>query len=184
MNNAWRGTFGDEYTKRNDYDWRKRIPTFKHILRDIKVKDILEVGSNCGKNLLALEEMGYSTVGIEPNAFARKEATKHKLFTFPGTADNIPFGQNTFDLVFTCGVLIHVPPEELQKSMEEIARVSKRYILAIEYEAPAETMLVYRGLRDMLWKRPFGKLYKNLGLTLIHQGKTDIDRCHFWLLTK
>jgi SAM-dependent methyltransferase len=112
MNNNWRGKFGDEYTKRNDYDWTKRIPTFKHILNDIKIKDILEVGSNCGKNLLALEQMGYSAMGIEPNTSARKEAQGKNILTFPGTADDIPFGQESFDLVFTCGVLIHVPPNE------------------------------------------------------------------------
>lgn len=185
MNNAWRGTFGDEYTKRNQYDWTKRIPVFKHILKDIKVKDILEVGSNCGRNLLTLEEMGYSAMGIEPNAYARAEAAKHELLTFQGTATEIPFGTDSFDLVFTAGVLIHIPPKELVDSMVEIIRVSRKYILAIEYEANSETMINYRGHRDMLWKRPFGKLYKDLGLKLLHHGKTEhFDRSHFWLLSK
>lgn len=185
MNNAWRGTFGDEYTKRNDFDWTKRIPSFKKILKDIVVKDILEIGSNQGKNLLALEEIGYAAMGIEPNTLARKIAEKHELLTFPGTATDIPFGTGTFDLVFTAGVLIHVHPKELQASMEEIIRVSSRYVLAIEYEAKNETMVNYRGQRDMLWKRPFGKLYKDLGLKMLSHGKIDnFDRSHFWLMEK
>lgn len=184
MVNSWKDKFGEEYTKRNQYDWRKRIPLFKKILIKLKIKDALEVGSNCGFNLMALENLGIDAMGIEPNAYARKEADKKHLLTFPGTADAIPFHNDNFDLVMTVGVLIHVPPKELPKAMKEIVRVSRKYILAIEYEAPAETMVVYRGKRDMLWKRPYGKLYKKLGLTLIGEGKTEIDKCHYWLFTK
>lgn len=184
MINAWRSDFGDEYTDRNNYDWKKRTPLYKEILSDLVIKDILEIGSNRGKNLQALSQLGYSVMGVEPNVKARKEAESLDILTFPGQANDIPFGSNTFDLVFTCGVLIHVPPKELTKSMEEIIRVSRKYILAIEYEAPAETMVIYRGKRDMLWKRPFGKLYKKLGIKLVKHGKTDIDKCHFWLFEK
>lgn len=184
MINAWREKFGEDYTKRNQYDWRERIAIYKKILKEVKVKDALEIGSNCGFNLMALENLGIDAMGVEPNAYARKEADKQHLLTFPGTADKIPFPDKNFDLVFTCGVLIHVPPKELQASMKELIRVSRKYILAIEYEAPAETMITYRGNRDMLWKRPYGKLYKKLGLTMIGEGKTTIDKCHYWLFSK
>lgn len=182
MINAWKDKFGEDYTKRNQYDWRKRIPVFRKILP--KVKDALEIGSNCGFNLMALENLGIDAMGIEPNPYARKEADKQHLLTFPGEATAIPFNDEKFDLVFTSGVLIHVPPKELTKAMKEIIRVSRKYVLAIEYEAPEETMVVYRGKRDMLWKRPYGRLYKKLGLTLVSHGKTPFDKCHYWLLQK
>lgn len=180
----WSGKFGEEYTKRNQYDWRKRIPVFKSILKGIKVKTALEIGTNCGFNLSVLESLKVGVMGIEPNSYARKEATGRGFLVFPGTANSIPFPPNSFDLVFTCGVLIHVPPKELQASLKEIIRVSSKYVLAIEYESSEETMKVYRGKRDMLWKRPYGKLYKKLGLKLVSEGKTTIDRCHFWLFEK
>lgn len=184
MIKAWKGDFGQEYTKRNQYNWKKRIPLYKKILKGLPITKVLEVGSNCGLNLLALENLGYLTFGIEPNNYARKMAKDAGLLVFPGTAVAIPFPNESKDLVFTCGVLIHVPPKELEASMKEMIRVSKKYILAIEYEAPKETMVVYRGKRDMLWKRPYGKMYKKLGLKLVGEGKTDIDRCHYWLLVK
>ena len=184
MINAWKDKFGEEYTKRNQYDWRKRIPVYRKILSGLKISDALEVGSNCGFNLMALENLGIDAMGLEPNAYARKEADKKHLISFPGEAAEIPFKGDTCDLVFTSGVLIHVPPKELTKAMKEIIRVSRKYILAIEYEAPEETMIVYRGKRDMLWKRPFGRMYKKLGLTLVGQGKTPFDKCHYWLFQK
>lgn len=182
MIKAWREQFGDDYIERNRYDWRKRVPMFEQILGDLNdVESILEVGSNIGLNLEALHNLGYLyLMGIEPNDKARQEC---RFPTKDGTAHKIPINTGFFNLVFTCGVLIHVPPKELEKSMKEIIRVSNKYVLAIEYEAPKETMVKYRGQRDMLWKRPYRKLYEKLGLKLVKQGKTDI-KCHYWLFSK
>lgn len=181
MIKAWLENFGEEYRERNRYDWRKRVPMFREILKDLPIESILEVGSNIGLNLESLADLGYIyLMGIEPNETSAKES---RFPTKIGTAKKIPINSDYFNLVFTCGVLIHVPPDELEQSMKEIIRVSNRYVLAIEYEASRETMVKYRGQRDMLWKRPYGKLYKQLGLKLIKEGKTDI-KCRYWLFEK
>jgi hypothetical protein len=46
-------------------------------------------------------------------------------------------------------------------------------------------MIEYRGEKDRLWKRPYGKLYEAMGLTLVKAGPAEgFDRCDFWLLSK
>jgi ubiquinone/menaquinone biosynthesis C-methylase UbiE len=72
-----------------------------------------------------------------------------------GHAFDLPFKNEYFDLVFSAGVLIHIPPDHLPEALREIYRVSKRYLLSIEYFAEQETVIHYRGHEDLLWKRNF-----------------------------
>lgn len=74
--------------------------------------------------------------------------------------------------------------------MQEIARVSSAYILAIEYFAEEDTEVTYRGNSGLLWKRDFWKHYTFAvpHLVLMRSGywaKEDgFDRCHYWLMKK
>ncbi len=64
-------------------------------------------------------------------------------------------------------------------------QVSRKYVMAIEYEAEQEEMVEYRGHEGKLWRRPFGKLYQDMGLTLLAYGPAQgFDRCEFFLLEK
>ena len=69
--------------------------------------------------------------------------------------------------------------------MKKIISKSTDYILAIEYYAKEETEIEYRGQQGLLWKRPYGNLYQDMGLTLVTSGLADgFDNCKFWLLQK
>lgn len=90
-----------------------------------------------------------------------------------------------FDLVFTCGVLIHIPPDDLKQVMQGLIDSSVGYVLAIEYEAKEETEVEYRGHKGKLWKRDYGKLYQELGLELVEKGfLLEFDNCTYWLMRK
>jgi ubiquinone/menaquinone biosynthesis C-methylase UbiE len=75
----------------------------------------------------------------------------------------IPFEENIFDLVFTAGLLIHIPPKDIKKAMEEIIRVSKRYVLAIEYYANKERERPFLGEMGITWERPYNDRYAEQG---------------------
>ena len=51
-----------------------------------------------------------------------------------------------------------------------------------------ETEIEYRGQKGLLWKRPYGDLYKRMGLTLIETAKLQMDvgfdNCRYWLMQK
>ena len=155
---TWLGKFGDDYCKRNVVT-EKEIKDCEKIFKDIfkkvstnKINRVLEVGCNQGRNLLAMQNVfGCECFGIEPNKSAR-ESIKNKDGIVNDNiveafADDIPF-KNFFDLVFTSVVLIHIPNNKL----DEIYRVSKKYILTIEYFS-LTIEVEYRGKKNCYLKR-------------------------------
>ena len=76
-----------------------------------------------------------------------------------GSAFDIPFKDNYFDLVFTSGVLIHIAPKNLTKAIKEIIRVSNKYIFGFEYFSEKCEEIEYRGNKNKLWKNNFPKLF-------------------------
>jgi hypothetical protein len=90
--------------------------------------------------------------------------------------------------VFTAGVLIHVPPVDLPETLVSIVNASKRWVLAIEYEAASEEPVPYRGHEERLWRRPFGLQYEAMGLEVEDRGQLGpgdgFDFTTYWLLRK
>jgi len=70
--------------------------------------------------------------------------------------------------------------------MQRIIDKSTDYILAIEYDSAKEEEVNYRGNDGMLWKRPYGQLYQDMGLTLVESKYSveGFDDCHFYLLRR
>ena len=192
----WTGKFGNEYIKRNsDMDFfAKRKKFFKNLLlKYLDVKSILEIGCNIGGNLLVLKEINpdLEIVGIEPNKKAAKIARKNlpTAKILKESVFDIDFNER-FDLVFACGVLIHVADGDLENALAKIYNASKKYILAIEYYSDKKSTIPYRGLSDALFRRPYDKEYLSLfpGLKIIREGflnkSQGFDNCKFWVFKK
>jgi pseudaminic acid biosynthesis-associated methylase len=183
--NFWSGAFGDEYTRRNAVDWCSRVPFWSDVLKLTCPRSVLEVGCNAGWNLMAIRQANatINTFGIDVNHKAIELARENSIH-----AGKVPLERMSgmqFDLAFTAGVLIHVAPRDLDGVMRGIISASRRWILAVEYEAPFEQEVEYRGHAGQLWKRPFGKLYENMGLELARAWPApEFDRCQAWLLEK
>lgn len=189
----WKGQFGREYTDRNVVDWASRAEGFDAIFESAPgpIGTVLEVGCNRGHNLEAIVEDRYpAVVGVEPNPYARRIALDRGLIVLPGDAYALPFDDASFDLVFTSGVLIHVPPDRLEDAMAEIVRVSRRYVLAIEYYAETDTEVRYRDRDGLMWNRDYGAHYLSLqggsGHSIVRSGDLgpEFDGARFWLLEK
>jgi pseudaminic acid biosynthesis-associated methylase len=157
---------------------------------------ILEVGANIGVNLRALRLLiNAELYALEPN-----EAARHRLAAdavvlperiLDGTAAAIPLADGAVDLVFTSGVLIHIAPEALGEALGEMYRVSRRYLLSIEYFSDRPETIRYRGEDDLLFKRDFGSawLERFPDLRLLDYGflwkpVTNIDNLTWWLFEK
>lgn len=155
------------------------------------IKSVLEVGCNVGHNLEAWEEAS-KVVGVEPNDYARKTAQQEGWDVIAAEAHQLPFLDNSFDLVFTAGVLIHIQPEHFGASLGEIHRVARKFILAVEYQADKPTPVEYRGVPDGIWKRNYGREYttRHPNLTVSGMGwpyqlkNTPFEGCTWWLFTK
>jgi len=171
----WDSDFGKEYTDRNahsltelDEMYRTNFGITKTQMNEQFVGDldrstkILEVGANVGNQLQGLQKMGFDNLyGIELQSYAvelsKKRTNNINLIT--GSAFDIPFKNDFFDLVFTAGVLIHISPNDIKNALLEIHRCSKKYIWGFEYFAESYTEVNYRGNDNLLWKTDFSKLY-------------------------
>lgn len=198
----WAGPGGDDYMIRNGISERniaQRQASLEKLLRLdpwnlVSVSSVLEVGCGPGANLVALQRIlpEARLVGIEPNPSARESAAKvcPTATIIEGHAGEIGAADDSFDLVFTAGVLIHVHPDRLAATCREIARVSRAYVLAIEYFAPSVEPVVYHG--DVrIWRNDFGKVYRDeVGLVPIRHGffwreaDEGYDSTVWWLLKK
>src|SRR5262249_26043644 len=103
---------------------------------------------------------------------------------------SLPFRDGCFDLVFTCGVLIHIDPAALAHAFSEIHRVTSRYMWLGEYYSPEGVEVPYRGQTAALFKCDFGKrLVEQLpAVTLLEQGflgrDAGFDDVSWWLFAK
>lgn len=185
----WKGAFGDEYGRRNRPKWQDRVPFWRQVVENTEATSFLDVGTNAGWNLLALRSLSgeYVMSGVDVNKDALTQAANEGLDVLEGRADQVAelFGTECADMVITSGVLIHIAPDDLTAAMTAIKNASKRWVVAIEYEADTEQEVDYRGHSGKLWKRPYGKLYEALGLSLVEFGVAQgFDQCHYWLLEK
>ncbi|MDX2212941.1 MAG: methyltransferase domain-containing protein [Oculatellaceae cyanobacterium bins.114] len=156
----WEGQFGNDYTQRNDVLWEQRQPFFATVLsKTFGVKTICELGANRGHNLEAIAHLSsnFELTGVElnPSALASLKAIPTVNAVHSSIQEFQP--NQTFDLVFTCGVLIHINPDDLPLVYQKIFDLSSRYILINEYFNPAPVELSYRGHSEKLFKRDFAK---------------------------
>ncbi len=170
--NFWQGSTGNEYIERNKFEEWKLSPgiaAFKKILQHFKFKSVLEVGSNIGLNLIYLNRLydqALDLFAVEPNIAAFNRLTSQPQLinltkAWNCNAFNLPLEDGSIDLVFTSGVLIHIAPEDLQRATDEIVRVSRKYVLCIEYFSHTPESIEYRGREGLLFKRDFGAFYQD-----------------------
>lgn len=184
----WAGEFGDAYTRRNRVDWLARIPFWSYILNKTQARSVFEFGCNAGWNLSAIQRVDALTrvYGIDANLGAILQARSAGLSDAVCCATLTPgWCASAYDLTFTAGVLIHLPADELAQAMRDLVVMSSDWVLAVEYAADTETEVEYRGHAGRLWKRPYGRLYQDMGLELVQTGEAKgFDQCQFWLMRK
>lgn len=187
---VWKTKFGEEYNLRNVFDNKGLDDVYVSdigITRTAMNEDfigfldrkarILEVGCNIGIQLVNLQEMGFENLyGIElqPHAFELARQRTKGINIIQGTAYDIPFKDNFFDMVFSNRVLIHMNPDHIHEALKEIYRTSGKYIYGSEYFAEELTEIKgYHGETNIAWKRDFAGEYQNLfpGLKLLKEKK-------------
>ncbi len=172
----WMGPFGDEYTKRNA-GGRSRVPFFRHIMRRTGlIHSACELGAGRGDNLSALHCLGVPhLLGVEINRSAYVELSRRPGVCSKHSAILDFKPRQRFDLAFTMGVLIHVPPADLPATYDKLVECSSKWVLLGEYFSPTPTEVPYRGHAGRLWKRDFaGELLDR------HPGVTTVDYGFLW----
>ena len=196
----WAGEFGDEYISRNSLEAiiGPDIAMWSDILKycSQRPEAAFEMGCNIGANLCALKSIipSIKLTAVEINTKAAalaKENTGENIFN----CSIIDFEQdsNYFDLVFSCGVMIHINPEQLPASYKKLYHLSRQYILINEYYNPSPVAISYRNHQNKLFKRDFAgemmDMFPDLKLVaynFIYHRDTVFpkDDCTWFLLEK
>ncbi len=138
--------------------WRKKIA--RYALEGLPKGRLLDVGCGTGYLLSLAKSFGYSVCGVDPShgmlekAKAQGIFQPHELFLTP--VDQLPFENESFDIVIASGSLVHVP--KLKEGALEISRVLRRggRLRIIDHAVPMEPT----------WSTPL--------LTLFSQASGDI----------
>lgn len=181
-------TWAAPYRQRNQLNYAQRVPYWRGILDLTQAQSILEVGTNTGANLKALRcaNRQLDLKGVDVSYEACIEAVLAGLDVEQVRASDVGVKwPGKFTLSFTAGVLIHIPPHQLDEVLNSIIASSNRFVLAVEYESEHEEGIDYRGHSDRLWRRPYGRLYQEKGLKLVdvRDAGEGFDRCTSWLMT-
>lgn len=156
----WAGEFGNDYIVRNRdtalLDSNRAL--FAKILSHTQgLTSAIELGPNIGNNLRALHDLAPAVElhGVEINATAAAEiqAWGGATVEVASLLDFVPSRQ--WDLSFTKGVLIHLPPESLPDTYAKLVAASSRYVMVCEYYNPTPVEVPYRGHEHALFKRDF-----------------------------
>jgi len=103
-----------------------------------QVHSILEIG--CGSGVLVNKLSSNSVVGLDWSHVALQHVTRERVV---GTCDHIPFKDSSFEMVIAAELLEHLNDETLRTTLEEIRRVTCKYIIiSVPYkERPWETFV-------------------------------------------
>jgi len=174
----WHGDWGDAWTDRNVSDKiiASKIALFSKILdKACGVRTVLEFGPNVGQSLLAIRALlpDAACCGVEINVKAA-QSLKENIPTcevIEGSILDVALS-DTFDLVFTSGVLVCITEESILCAYDQIYNSSNSYIALIEYYNPTPTEISYRGEKGLLFKRDFaGEMLERFpDLSLVDYG--------------
>jgi pseudaminic acid biosynthesis-associated methylase len=193
----WSGEFGDNYIGRNESEelLSANIAFFARIFSAIgeMPKTFLELGANVGMNIKAIRALAprVEFTAIEINKRACEALKRTGCKVIESSVINTELNE-TFEFVFSKGVLIHLSPDQLPATYEKMYKWSSKFILIAEYYNPTPTELLYRGNQGKLFKRDFAgeflELFPNLTLRdygfSYHRGLHPQDDITWFLLEK
>lgn len=131
------------YKSETDYAW------YRHFLKlfeslSIPYDNILDVGCSIGNGVKLYNDKGITCDGVDVSSIAVDIGKKRGLNLYSASCTNLPFENEKYDIVISSDMLEHLEVYDVDKGIEEIFRVSKKYI----------------GLKIPIFKEPVSKYLK------------------------
>ncbi len=123
----------------------------------------MEIGCGNGARLKQLVNLGFRVSGIDPSASAISEAKLSNVDAYIGTADNLPFKENCFDIVVFGFCLYLCDREDLFLIIAEANRVLKTpgYLLIFDFYSKTEYTNEYHHLKGLKsFKMDYSKMFE------------------------
>ncbi|OGY17607.1 MAG: hypothetical protein A2784_00675 [Candidatus Chisholmbacteria bacterium RIFCSPHIGHO2_01_FULL_48_12] len=135
------------------------------IINQFKPKNILEAGCGFGRNLKFLLEQGvapHQLTGIDFSSRLLRHINLPGVKLQRASAQKLPFRSAQFDLVFTHGLLMHIPRPA--SALAEIIRVSRKWLVVIE-----ETRMHPQRINHFTWAHDYPKLISQFKLKVLDE---------------
>jgi len=152
-----------EEVERHRYAQEDHLPGFVNFA-GWKDKAVLEIGCGMGTDLLQFARGGARVTGVDltPRS-VELTRTRFRIYGLPGRfevadAENLPFADASFDLVYSHGVLHHTP--DTQRAIDEIHRVLQ----------PGGTAMVMLYHKNSFNYRVNIRIIRRLAFALIRRG--------------
>jgi ubiquinone/menaquinone biosynthesis C-methylase UbiE len=164
--NYW-NKYTDENKSNNNEEFAKFI---RDLATSLRANNVLEVGCNTGNDLRLFPE-NFEVYGLDMNEYALDIAIQRfPSFNFKnGSITKMPYEDSSIDFVFTHNVLNYIPEKEMDKAINELYRVSRKYILNCELFDEDESSI--NNISISSWKRNVYKRWLNFKVKII----SDVD---------
>jgi len=155
-----------------DYDTKQRFCSYWHQIHEIlllKQNEVLEIG--VGNRFVSnyLRERGINIVTLDIDKELKPDVV--------GSVLDIPFRDNSFQIVACYELLEHLPYEYVAKALSEISRVSKQYVILSLPD-------VNRVYRIYIYIPKIGEIKRLLPLPRIRKPIHKFDGQHYWEIGK
>lgn len=149
----------DDFEKYPAGIYAEQVDFLSRKISSLGAGSALEIGCGYGRILRvarnSVEDPGL-VVGVD---FGHPQLEKAKAFLgnhspclIQATASDLPFKDRSFELVYSIGVLMHIPPASIHKALSEVIRVSRRYVLF------SEGIYKHFNMFGLDFRRQFGSL--------------------------
>ena len=141
---------------------------------------VLDVGTGSGIFAEAFHKLGLDAEGVDANPQMLAEAGRlvPGVVFQQGTAENLPYPNAAFDLVFM-GLLFH-ETDDRPKAMREAARVTRHEVAVLEWRYEAQA--IGPGLDERLTEKEIADLAAQAGLHVVQT--VPLQALIFYLLRK
>jgi SAM-dependent methyltransferase len=135
-NNFWK-TQGLERTNSNSYLDSERNKKILEIIKNPTERNpnefkILEIGCGPAINLSYFAKLGYLCCGVDYSKEAISLTENSEAAMFYADARDLPFKSDSFDLVYSAGLLEHYMKEEkLLKEMKRVCKPNSKVIVTV-----------------------------------------------------
>lgn len=133
--------YASEHAAHYNFEMAKFV---SDLVAALRCQSVLEVGCSAGNELKLLPD-SINVCGIDASEAAVSSASRNLpgIEFKAGLATSIPYSDAAFDFVFTRNVLNYVRDSDVQKAVDEMFRVSRKYIVNIEAFSEEESVIFH-----------------------------------------